>query len=149
MNLQKRLAAEVMNCSPYRVKFDQTKLSEIKDAITKHDIRALINKGFIVKKPKQGTGRYHVRKRKTQKHKGRRKGQGSRKGTLKARANKKTTWINNIRAQRALLKRLHNNKILSTTDYHTLYKKAKGGFFRSTRHIKLYAKEQNMLKEKK
>lgn len=146
MKLQKRLAARVLKCSPRRITFDPDKLAEIKEAITKHDIRALISKGVIVKQPARGTGKFHSRKAKAQKHKGRRKGHGSRKGTLGARSDAKATWIATIRAQRSLLKRLHQNDKISTSDYHALYAKAKGGFFRSTRHIKLYAKEHGIFK---
>jgi len=148
MNLQKRLASQVMKCSPKRVVFDESKLSEIKEAITKLDVRTLISKGTIKKKHVRGTGQFHVRKAKVQRNKGRRKGQGSRKGSSGARMGEKVTWMANIRAQRALLKKLHEKKLISTTDYHLLYRKAKGGFFRSTRHIKLYSKEKGLFRGK-
>ena len=49
MKTQKRLAAYILKCSPKKVKFDETKLEEIKEAITKADIRGLIAQGIIRK----------------------------------------------------------------------------------------------------
>ena len=42
LNLQKRLAANVIGCSEKRVVFDPSRLEDIKEAITKTDI--IINK---------------------------------------------------------------------------------------------------------
>ena len=39
---QKRIAAQVLKCSPKKIVFDTEKLSEIKEAITKQDIKTLI-----------------------------------------------------------------------------------------------------------
>ena len=36
---------------------------------------------------------------------------------------------------------------LTKTDYRSLYLKAKGGFFRSIRHLKLYMEEHKMIKK--
>jgi len=49
--LQRRLAAEVLECGMNRVWFDPTALDEIASAATKDDIRELIEKGLIKKKP--------------------------------------------------------------------------------------------------
>ena len=54
MNLQKRLAANILKCSPKRIHFDPTKLTEIKEAITKADMRNLIKKAVITEKPEKG-----------------------------------------------------------------------------------------------
>ena len=39
--------------------------------------------------------------------------------------------------------------MISTTDYHELYMKSKGGFFRSIRHLKLYVQEKGLVKNEK
>ncbi len=149
MDLQKRLASIVMNCGPGRIRFDPSKLTEIKEAITKFDIKRLINKGLIYKVQSQGVSRARAKKADIQKRKGRQSGQGSRKGKVTARHNPKTQWIANIRSQRELIKKLRDNKIVDQEGYRTLYRKAKGGFFRSTNHIKIYIKEQEMVKVNK
>ena len=148
MKLQRRLAAKVMKCSPKRVVFDETKLTEIKEAITMFDIRRLVNKDTIIRIPVKGISKFRTRKAHAQKRKSRRVGQGSRKGSANARADDKTQWIRKIRAQRELLKRMRNNKHITNPTFKMAYGKAKGGFFRSTRHIKLFLQEQELFLKK-
>ena len=86
---QKTIAAKVLHCSSKRVVFASEHLSDIKEAITRHDIRALVNQGLIIKIQKKGVSRVRARKLQIQKRKGRKHGQGSRKGKKTARASKK------------------------------------------------------------
>lgn len=148
MNLQKRLAARVLKCSPKRVIFDTSKLKEIKEAITKDDIRKLTNQGTITEKQKQGIAQFRTRQKKKQKRKGRQQGYGSRKGKQNARLPEKQAWIHTARLQRALLKKLRDKQAITTQDYRILYLKSKGGFFRSEHHLKVYIKEQEIIKKK-
>jgi len=145
LTLQKRLAASVLGCSEKRVAFDPARLEDIKEAITKTDIRLLIGEGAIREKPVKGVSRVRANKRKTQKSKGLRKGEGSRKGKVTARASKKEKWIKKMRAQRKFLKQLKLKGLLKPDAFKELYTKSKGGFFRSTKHIKLYIQEKNLL----
>ena len=94
---QKTIAGKVMKCSPKRVIFASEHLSDIKEAITRQDIKTLINQGVIRKRQEKGTSRVRARHIKTQKRKGRRAGQGSRKGKKTARAPKKKNWMNMIK----------------------------------------------------
>ena len=73
----------------------------------------------------------------------------SRKGKKTARLPAKRVWMNRIRLQRNFVKSLRDNKMISTTDYHELYMKSKGGFFRSIRHLKLYVQEKGLVKNEK
>ena len=141
MAVQKRLAAQIMKCSPYRVIFDIDNLEDIKEAITKEDIKDLIKKKIIKKKPLKRTSRSRARKIHIQKTKGRRKGPGSKKGRASARLRPKLDWMRRIRVQRGLLKNLRTKNIIDTKMYRELYMKSKGGFFRSKRHMSLYIKE--------
>lgn len=138
-----------MKCGEHRIKFDPSKLDEIKEAITKSDVRALISQGAITKRRVLNTSRFWARKTKKQKISGKRKGHGSRKGKKTARLPPKRVWMNRIRLQRNFIKSLRDNKMISTTDYHELYMKSKGGFFRSIRHLKLYAQEKGLVKNEK
>lgn len=140
---QKRLAAEVLKCSYKRIKFDTDNLSDIKEAITKADIRRLIIGKLIWKENATGVSRVRARKRIIQKRKGKQKGHGSRKGSHNARLPGKRDWINRIRAQREFLALLRDKKAIDDTLYRELYMKSKGGFFRSRRHIKLYLEERS------
>lgn len=147
MLLQKKLASEIMECSPSRIKIDPQNLNEVKEAITKFDVRNLIKKGVIKVEPVRGTSKVRIREAKKQKRKGRRRGHGSRKGTFNARTDKKTDWINKVRLQRSLLLTLKNKNLIEPNIYWNLYKKSKGGYFRSVRHIKIYLKEHNLVKK--
>jgi large subunit ribosomal protein L19e len=148
LRVQKRLAASILRSSPKRVWFDEDKLSEIKDSITKQDIKGLISIGVIRLKPVKSISRGRARKIRIQKAKGLRKGSGSRKGAAKARTPKKTTWMNKIRVQRRFLKSLREHNNIDKSTYQQLYLKSKGGFFRSRRHINIYLEENNLLKQK-
>jgi large subunit ribosomal protein L19e len=149
LTLQRRLAAQIFTCSPKRVWFDDEKINEIKEAITKEDIKDLIREGAIRAKPIKSISRGRARKIHTQKTGGKRKGHGSRKGRAGARLPRKESWMLKIRVQRKFLQELKAHESVTIEDYHDLYKKSKGGFFRSTRHMKLYMEEHGLFKKKK
>ena len=136
LKLQKRLAARLLKSSRKRIRFDTEELEEIKGAITKADVRGLIKDKVITKVKKKGISRARVRKRKST--------PGSRKGKATARLPKKKSWMNRIRAQRDLLRTLRKKGRISPKTYRIVYEKAKGGFFRSRRHIKLYLEDNNL-----
>lgn len=144
---QKRIAGIVSKRSPKKVKFDPESLEEIKESITKLDIRNLIKSGAIKVKPIKGVSRSRARKTSEQKKKGRRKGAGSRKGKAGARTNKKRSWINKIRKQREFLQMLKEKDKITKKVYRELYLKSKGGFFRSKRHLQLYINEHELIKK--
>lgn len=146
MNVQRRLASRILKCGKNRIRFDPNSLEDIKEAITKSDIRSLINSGAISKRRLLNTSRFLARKRKKQKSKGRQKGFGSRKGKKTARLSPKRVWINKIRLQRNFIKSLRRSNAITANAYHELYTKSKGGFFRSLRHLKLYTKQRGLIK---
>jgi large subunit ribosomal protein L19e len=148
LRVQKRLAADVLKCSPKRVWIGPDESGDIKEAITKVDIKSLVKKGLIKKKPVKGISRFRARKIKNQKKKGKQKGPGSRRGKKTARLNKKKAWISKIRIQRDFLKKLRDKKMIDTATYQSIYRKSKGGFFRSKRHIKIYLEDHNLIKKK-
>ena len=148
LKVQKRLAAQILQCSPKRVIFNQEQLDKIKEGITKGDIRSLVKKGAIKVVQKKGISRLRAKERQQQRKKGRQRGHGTRKGTRNARSSQKTQWINRIRVQRDFLKQLRDNKNIAVSVYHTLYMKAKGGFFRSLRHMKIYMNENKLFEGK-
>jgi large subunit ribosomal protein L19e len=148
LRLQKRLAGQVLKTSPKNVKINPASIADVKEAITKTDIRGLISRGEIVSKPIRSTSRGRIRYAKAQKRKGRRRGHGSRKGKFGARTDRKTDWMRKIRLQREFLKELKTKSIIPNDVFYNLYAKAKGGFFRSKRHIKLYMEEHNLANKK-
>jgi large subunit ribosomal protein L19e len=148
LKIQKRLSGDVLKSSPKRVVFDTSRLDEIKEAITKQDIRGLIKDGAISCTPKRGISGFRSRKIKVQKRRERRSGQGSRKGKKGSRLAQKEKWIFKIRAQRELVRRLKLHDLITNDTFRMLYAKTKGGFFRSVRHIKLYLEEHNLFLKK-
>lgn len=145
LKTQKNIVRSLFKVGKKRIKFDPEKLSEIKEAITKNDIKGLVNKKAIIIKQKTGSSRVRARKILVQKRKGRRRGIGSRKGKFTSRLNPKRSWINKIRVLRSFLKRLKNKKLINNKDYKELYLKAKGGFFRNERHLKTYINERRLI----
>ena len=144
LKVQKRLAASVLRCSPKRVHLVPTHQADIKEAITKADIRSLIGEGLIIKVQEKGVSRARARKKAVQRRKGLQRGPGKRKGKKTALAPKKEMWMTKIRVQRAFLKELKTKKIVDEVVFKDLYRKSKGGFFRSKRHIKIYLQEHHL-----
>lgn len=137
LSLQKRLASKVSGASPKRIRFDTERLEEIKDAITKADIKGLINSRAIIVLQKKGTSRVRVNPdRKTLK-----------KGKHTARQPGKKVWMHKVRALREMVMTLRDKELITKADYHDLYMKIKGGFFRTKRHMKLYIDEKHLLQK--
>ncbi len=146
LRLQRRLAAEILKCGTNRVWFDSSALDEISTAATKEDIRRLIEQGLIKRKPVKGVCRVRIKYRKAQKRKGRRRGHGSRKGKKTARMSRKEAWILRIRALRKRLRYLRDKGLIDRRTYRILYRKAKGGEFRSVAHLNTYLESQGLLR---
>ena len=122
---KRALAARTLKVGKNRVIFNSQRLSEIKEAITKQDIKDLVSSGVIRIKDKKG-------KRKIQKRKTRR-----RSGSIKKKVNKsKREYIILTRKLRAHLKKLKENKKISQEDFIELRKEIKTRAFRSLAHMK-------------
>lgn len=145
LNTQKKIAAKVLKTSPKRVKVDPSRAEDLKEAITKTDLRGLIGDGAIKKVQKSGISRSRANKTLKQKAKGQQKGPGSKKGKKTTHAPKKEAWMQKIRVQRTFLKELKEKELIDTKTFADLYKKAKGGFFRSKNHIKIYIDEHRLI----
>lgn len=146
MNLRnkKQLVARMLEVSPKRVWVDNTRAQEVKEAITRDDIKNLMKNGVIALKQKKGVSRSRARVNLVQKRKGRRQGAGSRKGVMTARLPSKEAWKQRIRAIRSLINLLKEKELITKETYKELRVKAKGGYFRSQRHIKLYLTEHKL-----
>ena len=133
---QKRIVASVLKCGVNRVWFDPTRISDIENAISREDLRALITDGVIKARQKKGVSRGRARARIAQRYYGHRKGPGKRKGAAGARNPSKTAWVQKIRAIRKVLVELREAKTIDRHMYRILYRKAAGGQFRSVAHMK-------------
>ncbi len=140
MNLrsQRRMAAEVLGVGEGRVWIDPERLEDVEAAITREDIRRLIHEGAIRKLKEKGVSRARARILHEKRKKGRRRGQGSRSGSRKARAKLKKVWVMKIRALRRRLRELKEKRVITTRVYRQLYLKAKSGVFRSISDLHRY-----------
>ena len=136
-----------MKCGPKKVRFDPARLEEIKEAITKHDVKGLIHGGAITYRKIQENSRVRARIIQHQKSRGQRKGPGSRKGKKYSRVSRKTRWVAKARALRSLLKELKLTHKITTETFRDVYTKASGGYFRSRRHILLYLEEKQLIQK--
>lgn len=145
MRHKKQLAARILKISPKKVAFSQDALADIQKAITRSDMRGLIAVGKISVQRKSAQSKARARKIKVQKRKGRQSGRGSKKGSSFATVTRKRRWILRVRKQRAFLHTLRQKQLISIQNYHLLYNKVKGGYFRNTRHIKLYLQDYHLI----
>ena len=145
--VQKKLASGVLKRSKKKIKIDPMRVEELKEAITKKDIKGLIKDKAIIARKINSKSKARARKIRLQKSKGKRKGAGSKKGKKFSKISKKERWIKKIRAQRRLIVELRQEKKIIPKTYSEIYQKSKGGFFRSRRHILLYLEEHNLLKK--
>lgn len=141
------MAAEILKCGKNRIWIDPGRQEEVNEAITKADVRRLIQDGAIKKRRKNQQSKGRARKKLNQRRKGRRSGHGSRKGARGARKGKKSDWMSKVRAQRKLIKELRDQGQMGKDDYRKVYKKIKGGFFSSKRNLENYLKREGIVEE--
>ncbi len=149
LSVQKRIASQVLNCGLNRIWLDTERSEEISMAITREDIRKLIHRGLIKKKPEKSISKVRTRKRTLQRKKGRRKGYGKRKGTANARNSKKVRWMQRIRPLRRELKKMRDTRYIEKNVYRSLYRMAKGGAFRSVSHLTTYMEEHDLTRKRR
>jgi len=135
LRAQRRLAADVLDVGKNRVWLDPEEQDELADAITREDIRDLIDQGVIRAKPKQGNSRGRVRERAAKRAYGHQKGPGSRKGSAGAREDEKDRWKRKVRTQRQKLRELRDDGTLTPGQYRELYNKSRGGEFPDVRRL--------------
>jgi len=138
LTAQRRLAADVLDVGKNRVWLDPDRTDDIADAITREDVRDLIDEGAIRAEDAKSNSRGRARERAAKRAYGHRKGAGSRKGKAGGRQNTKEQWQSKIRAQRATLKELRDEGELSASEYRSLYDQASGGEFDSVADLKRY-----------
>jgi large subunit ribosomal protein L19e len=145
---QRRLAASELGSGQSRVWVnpDPDVADEIADAITREDIRAQIEAGNIKAQPKKGNSRGRFRARAAKRAYGHKKGPGHRKGAKGARNPSKEQWISKIRALRRRLRELRDGEQIDRHAYRMLYRKAKGGEYRSIAHLNAYMKSKSLIR---
>ena len=143
---QRRLAAEVLEIGVNRVWLNPEASKDIAAALTREDIRKLIEEDKVGARPIRGVSRGRARKVDETRKYGHRKGHGSRSGAKGARRPKKQQWMKKIRALRSRLRELRETEKIDASTYRKLYVKAKGGEYRSRAHLDAHI-EQLKVKE--
>ena len=129
MNLSKKkaLAARVLKVGKERIIFLQPRLDEIKEAITKQDIRDLKKEGAIVIKEIKG--------RKKSKKKSKERNPGSIRKKVKKR---KKEYVIMTRKLRRYVAEMKKQRKLSQDEIKDIRKKIRNRNFRNKAHLKEY-----------
>jgi large subunit ribosomal protein L19e len=108
-----------------RIVFNKERLSEIKEAITKQDIRELVRDGAIFIKPINGRAKVEHRTSRR------------RAGSVRKRViNGKREYMIITRKLRAYLAELRKQEVISREQWLTLRKRVRARHFRSKAHLK-------------
>lgn len=129
MNLKKKklLAKKTLNAGKKRIIFIPSRIDEIKDAITKQDIRDLQKEGAIVIKDIKGKRKIIGRKRK--------RGPGK----IKKKVNKrKQEYVIMTRKLRKYVSEMKKQGMLSAEEIKGIRNKIRNRIFRSKAHLKEY-----------
>jgi large subunit ribosomal protein L19e len=129
MNLgkKKNLAVRALGVGKKRIAFVESRLDEIKEAITKQDIKDLKKEGAI--KVKEVSGRKKIVRRK------RKRGVGKIKKKVNTR---KQDYVKMTRKLRAHIKPMKESGKLSRENFIDIRKKIRNKKFHSLRHLKEY-----------
>lgn len=131
----RRLAADIMNVGQNKVRISPDGLKEAEGALTRADVKGLIDKGVITKVRPAG----RASKKRTK-----RRGRGKRKGST---VSTKDLWMKKVRAQRKFLRMLLKTEALKESEKRGIYKKVKSGIFRNKKAMLLYLKENGLVAE--
>ena len=126
MNLKKKkkLAAKALRVGIDKISFNPSRIDEIKEAITKQDIKDLKASGAILIKDKK------VRKTKIKRSR-------RRHGSIRKKVNKsKQEYVKLTRKLREYIREMRYQEKINEEKYKELMKKIKISAFKSKRHIK-------------
>ncbi|MDE1855261.1 MAG: 50S ribosomal protein L19e [Candidatus Micrarchaeota archaeon] len=132
----KRIASQILGRGENALKIRPESMEDIRKAITRDDVRKLIESGAIV-----------AVKEKSELHKkakieGRKRGTGKRRGSSKARRGR--TWEKKVRSQRLLLKRLKLMKKVDNPTFKRYYLLVKGNAFPDKRSLLLHLSDEGI-----
>ena len=127
MNLKKKkkLAAKAFKVGVERIAFNPSRIDEIKEAITKQDMKDLKLSGAILIKDKKGRRTKTIRKTRT------------RAGSVRKKVNRsKQEYVKLTRKLRRHLREIRSQEKINEEKYKELMKKIRMRAFKSKRHLK-------------
>jgi large subunit ribosomal protein L19e len=126
LNKKKELAARTLKVGKQRIFFVPSRLEEIKEAMTKQDIRDLHKEKVILVKEIKG--------RRTRKKKKNKKGDGNKKKNVNR---KKETYMALTRKLRKYLKDLRSQGKISKEESKEIRKKIRNRIYKNKAHLKM------------
>lgn len=132
----RRIAGQILGRGENALKLRPESIEDIKKAITRDDVRKLIETGAIV--AVKTKGELH-RKARPEKKK---RGPGKRRGSSKARRGR--VWEKKVRSQRMLLKRLKLMKKVDSATFKRYYLLVKGNAFPDKRSLLLHLSDDGI-----
>lgn len=145
----RRLAADILKAGKSRVRIAPGQMKEAEEALTREDVRGLIDRGVITLLPKHGVARVRGKAHDQQRKLGRKRGHGNRRGTRHARLPGKDLWMSRVRAQRSTLGELWADGSIDHKTYRHTYRMVKGGAFKGRESMKVHMREAGQLKDAK
>ena len=129
LDKKKALAVKILGVGKSRIIFEKSRLEEIKEAITRQDIRDLVAGGAIKIKPVKG-----------RKKKERKKSRSA--GNIRKKVNKrKQIYVKLTRKLRGYTRELKEQGRINREIYIILRRKIKAKTFKDKRHLQEYAKQ--------
>lgn len=129
----RRLAADILSVGQNKVKISPDGIKDAEGALTRSDVKSLIEKGIVTKLRPQG---------RASTSKGGRRGHGRRRGTP---VDSKDVWMSKVRSQRKMLRTLVESGAVKKDAKRMLYFKVKSGIFRNKRAMLLYLKDNKLV----
>ncbi len=136
LNKKKELASRVLGIGKKRIIFNKEALEDVKEALTKQDIKDLVKSGSIFVKEVSGTKKQV--KRTTRR----------RAGSIKKNVNtRKRDYMTITRKLRAFISEIRKHGTISSEEYWKLRKEIRAKNFKSKSHMK--ERISQMVKERK
>ena len=123
----KRVAAELLGRGEGTVRVAPEAMDKAAKAMTREDVRSLVKEGGVYALKEKQNSRENAARLKERRAKGRSRGQGRRKGSLKARGGKR--WEKHVRSQRLFLRQLKITGKIDNKQFRRYYMLIKGNSF--------------------
>ncbi len=146
LKTQKRIAAGVLGIGETRVWVNPEAATDVAQAMTREDVRGLIEQGLIQEKPAKKQTRARAKRWEVLKKKRKGIGHGKRKGTKSSRKSSKVKWMEKVRSQRSFLKGILEKKIIDARAYRKYYLRVKGGSYATLKQMKESMRTDGVLK---
>ncbi|MFI5412701.1 MAG: 50S ribosomal protein L19e [Candidatus Micrarchaeales archaeon] len=127
IKITKRTAAKLLKRGISSIRIKDAGLEDADKAITREDVRRLISAGNVYAQVEKHNVSVYGKLMKEKRAQGRRRGSGRKKGTLKARGS--VEHKKRIRAQRRVLIKLKEDKVINNELFKGFYRLVRGGTF--------------------